>query len=213
MPTVTSQGTVTHRNPVDWIAGALVMIIGALNWGLVGAAQFDLVAAILGRRFTRCAHRLCAGGPRRYLHAGSSVRARARTSTYPSVSGLRGVLTLHPRKTPRRFWFAMHRGWRCNDRPAASHRRSSCPTRQRIIPTIPTTNVRRRPLEREADAALKKGDKEKIDRTLDDLHVSTTRQIRERISRRKRTPKGRTLRARISTSKATEHDSTWNGYH
>jgi len=32
---------------VDWVAGALV-IIGALNWGLVGAAQFDLVAAIFG---------------------------------------------------------------------------------------------------------------------------------------------------------------------
>ncbi|SAK92123.1 hypothetical protein AWB76_06766 [Caballeronia temeraria] len=47
MPTVTSEGSVVHRNPVDWIAGALV-IIGALNWGLVGLAQFDLVAAILG---------------------------------------------------------------------------------------------------------------------------------------------------------------------
>lgn len=47
MPTVTSQGTVVHRNPVDWIAGALV-IIGALNWGLVGLAQLDLVAAVLG---------------------------------------------------------------------------------------------------------------------------------------------------------------------
>ncbi|KDR31097.1 hypothetical protein BG57_13970 [Caballeronia grimmiae] len=32
---------------MDWVAGALV-IIGALNWGLVGAAQFDLVAAIFG---------------------------------------------------------------------------------------------------------------------------------------------------------------------
>lgn len=47
MPTVTSQGNVVHRNLVDWIAGALV-IIGALNWGLVGLTQFDLVAAILG---------------------------------------------------------------------------------------------------------------------------------------------------------------------
>ncbi|GGD94986.1 MULTISPECIES: DUF378 domain-containing protein [Caballeronia] len=47
MPTVTSQGTVVKRTPVDWVAGALV-IIGALNWGLVGAAQFDLVAAIFG---------------------------------------------------------------------------------------------------------------------------------------------------------------------
>ncbi|MDR5755213.1 MULTISPECIES: DUF378 domain-containing protein [unclassified Caballeronia] len=47
MPTVTSQGAVVHRNPLDWIAGALV-IIGALNWGVVGLAQFDLVAAIVG---------------------------------------------------------------------------------------------------------------------------------------------------------------------
>jgi uncharacterized membrane protein YuzA (DUF378 family) len=48
MPTVTSKGTIAgHRNPVDWIAGALV-IIGALNWGLVGIAQLDLVAAIFG---------------------------------------------------------------------------------------------------------------------------------------------------------------------
>jgi uncharacterized protein len=48
MPTITSSGTVTvHRSPLDWIAGALV-IIGALNWGLVGLAQFDLVAALFG---------------------------------------------------------------------------------------------------------------------------------------------------------------------
>ncbi|WP_250475315.1 DUF378 domain-containing protein [Caballeronia sp. GAFFF1] len=48
MPTVTSKGTVAvHRSPVDWLAGALV-IIGALNWGLVGLMQFDLVAAIFG---------------------------------------------------------------------------------------------------------------------------------------------------------------------
>lgn len=32
---------------VVWIAFVLV-IIGALNWGLVGVAQFDLVAAIFG---------------------------------------------------------------------------------------------------------------------------------------------------------------------
>lgn len=36
-----------HRSPIDWIAGALV-VIGALNWGLVGLANFDLVAAIFG---------------------------------------------------------------------------------------------------------------------------------------------------------------------
>ncbi|SAK99464.1 hypothetical protein AWB77_05983 [Caballeronia fortuita] len=48
MPTVTSKGTIAvHRSPVDWIAGALV-VIGALNWGLVGLLQLDLVAAIFG---------------------------------------------------------------------------------------------------------------------------------------------------------------------
>jgi uncharacterized membrane protein YuzA (DUF378 family) len=48
MNTVTSKGTVVvHRSPIDWIAGALV-IIGALNWGLVGLANVDLVAALFG---------------------------------------------------------------------------------------------------------------------------------------------------------------------
>lgn len=32
---------------IDWIALILV-IVGALNWGLVGTFQFDLVAAIFG---------------------------------------------------------------------------------------------------------------------------------------------------------------------
>ncbi|MDR5775093.1 MULTISPECIES: DUF378 domain-containing protein [unclassified Caballeronia] len=48
MSTVSSKGTVrVHRSPIDWVAGALV-IIGALNWGLVGLLQLDLVAAIFG---------------------------------------------------------------------------------------------------------------------------------------------------------------------
>ncbi len=34
-------------NTVDWIAAVLV-IIGGLNWGLVGLFSFDLVEAILG---------------------------------------------------------------------------------------------------------------------------------------------------------------------
>ena len=33
--------------PLDWLAFVL-LIVGGLNWGLVGAAQFDLVAAIFG---------------------------------------------------------------------------------------------------------------------------------------------------------------------
>lgn len=32
-------------NPIDWIAFVLI-IIGALNWGLVGLFQFDLVGRI-----------------------------------------------------------------------------------------------------------------------------------------------------------------------
>ena len=35
---------------LDVIAGALV-VIGALNWGLVGIFHFDLVAAVVGRHF------------------------------------------------------------------------------------------------------------------------------------------------------------------
>ncbi len=32
---------------IDWIA-AILVVIGALNWGLVGFFNFDLVAAIFG---------------------------------------------------------------------------------------------------------------------------------------------------------------------
>ncbi|MFH1275802.1 MAG: DUF378 domain-containing protein [Candidatus Woesearchaeota archaeon] len=35
------------KKVVDWIAMVLV-IVGGLNWGLVGLFQFDLVEAILG---------------------------------------------------------------------------------------------------------------------------------------------------------------------
>ncbi len=35
---------------LDVLAGILV-IVGALNWGLVAVARFDLVAAIFGMRF------------------------------------------------------------------------------------------------------------------------------------------------------------------
>ena len=36
-----------EKNVLDWIALALV-IVGGLNWGLVGLFQFDLVDALLG---------------------------------------------------------------------------------------------------------------------------------------------------------------------
>jgi uncharacterized membrane protein YuzA (DUF378 family) len=32
---------------IEWVALILV-VVGAVNWGLVGIAQFDLVAALLG---------------------------------------------------------------------------------------------------------------------------------------------------------------------
>ena len=35
-------------NAIDWIA-LLLMIVGGLNWGLVGLLNFDLVAAIFGQ--------------------------------------------------------------------------------------------------------------------------------------------------------------------
>ena len=35
-------------NALDWIA-LVLMIVGALNWGLVGAFNFDLVAALFGQ--------------------------------------------------------------------------------------------------------------------------------------------------------------------
>jgi uncharacterized membrane protein YuzA (DUF378 family) len=35
---------------IDVVAAALV-VVGALNWGLVGIARFDLVAALLGMSF------------------------------------------------------------------------------------------------------------------------------------------------------------------
>jgi len=37
-------------NGLDWLALILV-IVGGLNWGLVGIAKFDLVAAIVGKEF------------------------------------------------------------------------------------------------------------------------------------------------------------------
>jgi uncharacterized protein len=42
---------VTTLNTVDWIALILV-IVGGINWGLVGAFNFDLVATIFGAMST-----------------------------------------------------------------------------------------------------------------------------------------------------------------
>jgi uncharacterized membrane protein YuzA (DUF378 family) len=40
-------GTRDGLSAMDWIA-MILLIIGGLNWGLVGAFDFDLVAAIFG---------------------------------------------------------------------------------------------------------------------------------------------------------------------
>lgn len=36
-----------RNRPLDWTV-LTIMIIGALNWGLIGFFQFDLVAALFG---------------------------------------------------------------------------------------------------------------------------------------------------------------------
>lgn len=38
-----------HFSALDWVAMVL-MIVGGINWGLVGAFEFDLVAALFGER-------------------------------------------------------------------------------------------------------------------------------------------------------------------
>jgi len=40
-------GAVRRFNALDWIA-MILLIVGGLNWGLVGLADFDLVAALFG---------------------------------------------------------------------------------------------------------------------------------------------------------------------
>ena len=43
---VSTTGSRSFSAP-DWIA-MILLIVGGINWGLVGLAQFDLVAAIFG---------------------------------------------------------------------------------------------------------------------------------------------------------------------
>ena len=43
-----ASGTAVRRfNALDWIA-MILLIVGGLNWGLVGLADFDLVATLFG---------------------------------------------------------------------------------------------------------------------------------------------------------------------
>lgn len=50
----TGSSAKTSMNALDWIAMVL-LIVGGLNWGLVGLFQYDLVAALFGTNmpFTR----------------------------------------------------------------------------------------------------------------------------------------------------------------
>ncbi|NHZ91246.1 DUF378 domain-containing protein [Massilia sp. CCM 8733] len=41
----------THFSTLDWVAMVL-MIVGGINWGVVGAFDLDLVAALFGERST-----------------------------------------------------------------------------------------------------------------------------------------------------------------
>lgn len=43
--------TTAALGPLAWLA-LVLMIVGALNWGLVGVANFDLVAALFGQGST-----------------------------------------------------------------------------------------------------------------------------------------------------------------
>jgi uncharacterized membrane protein YuzA (DUF378 family) len=46
--TAAGSGAAARRfNAMDWIA-MILLIVGGLNWGLVGLADFDLVAALFG---------------------------------------------------------------------------------------------------------------------------------------------------------------------
>ena len=45
--TTKGNDAVRRFNAVDWIS-MILLIVGGLNWGLVGVADFDLVAALFG---------------------------------------------------------------------------------------------------------------------------------------------------------------------
>lgn len=46
-PDTAHDARVRKFSTMDWIA-MILLIVGGINWGLVGLAQFDLVAAIFG---------------------------------------------------------------------------------------------------------------------------------------------------------------------
>jgi uncharacterized membrane protein YuzA (DUF378 family) len=75
---------------LDVVAGTLV-VVGALNWGLVGLLQLDLVAAVFGLRF----------GETKTLN-----------STVYALVGLAGLYQAFTWKSMQRRWQPAHTGAR-----------------------------------------------------------------------------------------------------
>jgi len=78
---------------LDWLAATLVLV-GGLNWGLVGLAKFDLVAWIFGGMDfgdTNAASRIVYGlvGLAAVYGIGSLLTAGRRTNLRPATAGAR----------------------------------------------------------------------------------------------------------------------------
>jgi len=78
---------------LDWLATTLVLV-GGLNWGLVGLAKFDLVAWIFGGMDfgdTNAASRVVYGlvGLAAVYEIGSLLTAGRRTTARPVAAGAR----------------------------------------------------------------------------------------------------------------------------
>ncbi len=69
------RGVLEEMNSVDRAAGA-VLALGALNWGLVGAANFDAIRATLGRSTAARAAYGLVGASAAYAIARSQQLAR-----------------------------------------------------------------------------------------------------------------------------------------
>lgn len=65
-----------HVTPVDEVAGAM-LALGALNWGLVGTANFDVIRAVFGRtKAARAAYGLIGASAAYALVRGHRVTRR-----------------------------------------------------------------------------------------------------------------------------------------
>ena len=77
---------------LDWLAATL-LVVGGLNWGLVGVAKFDLVAWIFGLEFgetnaaTRVVYSLV--GLAAVYAIGALLAARRRTAPRAATAGAR----------------------------------------------------------------------------------------------------------------------------